>query len=658
MNLAYTNENDFIRRLTEIVEAHLDNEQFGVEELTKISGISHSTLHRRLKKLGKHSVNQFIRSVRMQKAMLLLQQDEFSVSEVAWKTGFGSPAYFSSSFHEYFGISPSEVKKRNIPEHGSNDNVEGKEIEEIQAFSPKTEQETGSFHRYRRFIWIFTMILPILVLCLIVYMAFFRIAPAKSIMVMPFMDYSGNAQNPYFSDGIREDILNSLDKVSNLRVISRTTSDHFRGKNLSSGEIAKEVKARYVLEGSVRQEGLKVRITVQLIDARSDQHLWSENYDRELTGFLGVQGEIARRVAEKLETVLSDQGIQRINKLPTQNPVAYDHYLRGRFLINKASGDRRADLNKEGLVNSIRYFEMAIRADSSFAQAYAGLADAWLTLSAWSWYRPYEDGLRKAKEYAEKALKIDPDCAEAHFLKAWWLIWPERKFEEGRREFETTLRLSPNFPGAHQNYAQFLMITGPIEEARRHMDRTIELDPYYWVAWNLNAWIYYFEEKYEKAIKACQMARDLKGDYWETDWLFFLYYARLGEGEKATEELQRLFRRYPGTEPYLAEIKNAAKKSGVPGLFRWLIDLNLNRPIKTEGLNGHPYFLSWWYALLGEKEKSLYWLEKNMSEPKKWEAYFDLIATNPDFDLLRNDPRFLSIIDRRGLTPYNRRKAR
>lgn len=123
MNLAYTNEKDFIRRLAEIVEAHIDNEQFGVEELTKISGLSHSTLHRRLKKSGKQSVTQFIRSLRLQKAMLLLQQDEFSVSEVAWKTGFGSPAYFSSSFHEYFGISPSEVKKRTVPNSGSNDNV-------------------------------------------------------------------------------------------------------------------------------------------------------------------------------------------------------------------------------------------------------------------------------------------------------------------------------------------------------------------------------------------------------------------------------------------------------------------------------------------------------------------------------------------------------
>lgn len=658
INLAYINDRDFIRRITEIVLEHMGDEQFDVEELARIAGISHSTLHRRIKSIRKQPVGQFIRSIRLSKSMELLQQGELSVSEIAWKTGFSAPAYFSTCFHEHFGISPSEVRKRiiqgNTSESPATEGIETINTPGITRSVPKT----GSLPFRRIFLHSALGLLFFIFPAVLAYLVFFRTEPVKSVMVLPFNNLSENPKNQYFTDGIREDILNNLYKISNLRVISRTTSDYFRTKNLTSGEIAEKVDARYVLEGSVRQEGSKVRITVQLIDARHDQHLWSENYDRELTGYLGIQGEIARQVAEKLIKVLSDQEIKQINTRPTQNPEAYDHYLRGRFLVNKAIGEQRADLDKEGLMNSIRYFEMAIQADSSFAQAYAGLASAWFSLAAWGWYKPYLDGLTKAKGYTEKALKIDPGCAEAHLLKASWLIWPERKFEEGRREFQTTLKLNPNLAPAHQNYAQFLMITGPMEEARRHMDRTIELDPYFWVAWNLNAWIYYFEEKYEKAIEACRMARDLKGDYWETDWLFFLNYARIGNGEKAAEELQRLFRRYPGTEPYIEEIGSAAKQSGVPGLYMWLIDLNLNHPIQTEGLNGHPYFLGWWYALLGNKEKSLYWLKRNMSEPNKWVIYFDLIATNPDFDLLRHDPRFLSIVDRRGLTPYNKRKSR
>lgn len=658
MNLAYANESDFVRKLTEIVLEHMGNEQFDVKELSRITGISHSTLHRRIKSIKKQSVIQFIRSTRLTKAMEMLQQGELSVSEIAWETGFSAPAYFSKCFHEHFGISPSEVRKRITQEIDSEDSTEREPETNIEAETPPTGKGPSVTTGKKRLLQLALLLVAVMLIYLTVYLGFIRVTPAKSLVVLPFTNLSGYIQNQYFSDGIREDILNNLYRITNLRVISRTTSDYFRGGDLTSKEIAKEVDARYVLEGSVRQEGAKVRITVQLIDAHRDQHIWSENYDRELTGYIGVQGEIARHVAEKLKTVLSDQDVKRINTLPTQNPEAYDHYLRGRFLIHKAIGEQRADLDKEGLMNSIKYFEMAIRADSSFALAFAGLANAWLTLASWGWYKPYGDGIRKAKEYAEKAMEIDPGCAEAHLLKASWLIWTERKFDEGRREFQTTLELNPNLAPAHQNFAQFLMITGPIEEARQHMDRTIELDPYFWVAWNLNAWIYYFEGKYKEGIEACQMARDLKGDYWETDWLFFLNFARMGNGDKAAEELQRLFRRYPGTERYLEEISAAAKQSGVPGIYRWLVDLNLNHPIQTEGLNGHPYFLGWWYALLGDKEKSLYWLERNMSEQNKWMIYFTLIATNPDFDILRNDPRFLSIIDRLGLTPYNRRKYR
>jgi TolB-like protein/AraC-like DNA-binding protein len=656
MKLAVSDDESFIRRLDELIEANLTDENFGVKELVNKSGLNERFIRRKLKNIAKKTISQYITGKRLERAFEMLQQDEINVSEVAFGTGFNSPTYFNAVFHQHFGFPPGEVKKRNILNYQS-ESVAAESI--VPSALPFTDKRSGIklFLRKYKIPLILTGSLA-LILFLVWIFRFTPVSHDKSIIVLPFKDYSADAGNNQFADGITEDILDKLSKISDLKVRSRTTSDHFRGTTLTMNEIAREVKARNVLEGSVRKEGNRVRISVQLIDAYEDRHIWAENYDRELENVLGIQGEIALQVAAKLKAVLSENEKGRIEAIPTRSLQAYDFYRRGRFLINKASGNQRADLNKEGLMNSIKYFETAVAADSSFALAYAGLAEAWFTLSAWGWYRPYMEGLLKAKKYAEKALQIDPNCAEAHQLKASWLIWPERKFEEGRMEFENTLRLNPNFPGAHQNYAQFLMITGPISESRKHMDRAIELDPYFWVAWNLNAWIYYFEEKYDKAIEACQMARDLNGNYWETDWLFFLNYTRTGNGEKAAEELQRLFHRYPGTEPYLEEIKNAAKKSGAPGLYHWLIDFNLNHPINTEGLNGHPYFLGWWYALIGDKEKSLYWLEKNMSEKNKWIVYFDLIATNPDFDILRNDPRFLSIIDRQGLTPYHRRKAK
>jgi tetratricopeptide (TPR) repeat protein len=309
-------------------------------------------------------------------------------------------------------------------------------------------------------------------------------------------------------------------------------------------------------------------------------------------------------------------------------------------------------------MSSIQYFEKAIAADKNFAEAYAGLADAWFNLSAWGWYKPYNEGILKAKEFSMKALEINPDCAVAHAIKGGYLNWPERRWEEGRKELLISLQLNPNYPTAHQWYAQLLMITGPIEEARIHMDHVLELEPYFWVVHNLSAWIYYFEEKHDKAIEACRIAQELKSDYILTNWLFFLNYAKLGEGEKAAAELQTIARISSSDNRFADEIMTAYRNSGINGLFTWLIYLNLNKPVPAIGMSGEPFFIAWWYAILGNREESLYWLEKVMESEVRNYIFFNLITTNPDFDILRNDPRFLKIIDEIELTPYNTRKTK
>jgi tetratricopeptide (TPR) repeat protein len=201
------------------------------------------------------------------------------------------------------------------------------------------------------------------------------------------------------------------------------------------------------------------------------------------------------------------------------------------------------------------------------------------------------------------------------------------------------------------------MITGPIEEARVHMERVLDLEPNYWVIHNLNAWIYYFEEKYNKGIEACVRARELNPGFTENNWLFFLNYAKIGEGEKAAAELQTIVRKNPVSAKFADEIPKAYKESGIPGLFIWLIKLNMKRPVPDEGLSGNPFFISWWYAILGDREHAVYWLEKNMKSNMEF-YYLSLIATNPDFDILRSDSRFLAIIEQTGLSRYNTRKAK
>ncbi len=658
----------FIRKLTDIVNSNIANENFGAEELAKAAGMSRSGIYRKLISITHHSVSQFIREIRLKSAMELLQQNAGNASEIAFRVGFSSPAYFTKCFHEYYGFPPGKVKKRVLYDPLQNNNILSQEQRVLEHEAEGREQRLNARRIFslRTFFIAITGVLIIASLAYFFYALFINRSVKltglkdydKSILVLPFKNLSDDPNNQDFADGIMEDILNNLFQISELRVISRTTSEHFLGSNFTAKEVALKVNARYMLEGSVRRYGNKTRIIVQLIDAYSDQHIWSGNFDHELTDIIGIQSNIARQVAFKLNAVLTDNEIRKIEKILTKSPEAYDYYLRGRFSLNKAYTEQRTDIDKAGLTGSIRYFEKAIAADKNFAEAYAGLADATLNLTAWGWQQPGIKGFQKARDLSIKALEIDPECAEAHAVLGAYLVWAERRFEEGRKEFMNSIQLNPKFPQVLQWYAQLLMITGPIEEARVYMDRALEMEPYFWVVQNLNAWLYYFEEKYDKAIKSCFIAQDLKPDYGETQWLFFLNYAKLGEGEKAVKVLQSIASSYPVTNQYANEILDAYNKSGIKGLFFWLIDVNTNKPIPVEGMNGHPFFIAWWYAILGNREESVNWLQKNMEVKARLYIYFNLVATNPDFDILRSDPRFQKIIDQIGLTPYNTRAAK
>lgn len=478
-----------------------------------------------------------------------------------------------------------------------------------------------------------------------------------SIVVLPFKNFSDDQQNQYFADGIMEDILDNLFRITALRVVSRTSADQLRESNRSARDIAKELKVNYVLEGSVRRYEDKTRISVQLIDARRDRHLWSSSFDRDLTDIIGIQSDIALRVAHELNMVLSESEIKQIEKISTKNPEAYDYYLRARFLLHKANSLQRSDFDRTGVLNCLQYYEKAIAADSTFTEAYAGLANAWFNLSAWGFIPAYE-GFPKARSYSMKAIGIDPDCAEAHAVSGAYFIWGgPRNIADGGKELKKSVELNPNFSTALQWYAQYLMIAGPIEEARMHVNRALELEPFFWVVQTLSAWIYYFEKEHKKAIEASKTARDLNPIYTSNNWLLVLNYGKLGEGEKMLKELQSIIKIYTQDEKYLEEVQVAYNEKGINGIFTWLDDVNQNKPIPVEGMDGHPFYSAWWNAILGNKNEAVYWLERTLEDPRPLGHYSNLITTNPDFDLLRDDPRFLEIVDKFGLTPYHKRKA-
>jgi len=638
MNSNSGNDKAFISRLTSIVEANLGDENFGVKELADKMRMNRSSVHRKLKSITKKSISEFIREIRLQKAKELLEKGNDNVSEVAYKVGFGSPSYFGKCFHDYFGYPPGEVPKLTSSEYLPKDDSIAKTITK------------GGIKKITTF-----KVLPfIVILTLLVWVGYDKTvnhrADELSIIVLPFYNLSDDPNNEYFADGIREDILNNLYRMSSLRVLSNTTAENFRETKLTAREIARLMHVDFVLEGSVRRYDDDVRISIQLIDAKKDNHLWSDNFDRNMKDIIPVQSEIALQVANKLKTILPENEIREIEKLSTQSSKAYDYYLQARFLFHRANSPQRSGFDAAGVINSVQYYKKAIEADSCFAEAYAGLANATMQLTAWGIAR--DTGMvRKTYQLCEKALELDPNCAEAHTILGL-NFWFRHDFVRSGEEHQKSIELNPNFATARQWYAQYLMITGPISEARKQVDKALELEPYFWVVKSLDSWIAYFEKDYERSLEISEVARDLNPNFPMNAWLHFLNYVKLNEGEKAHQQIKEIARLYSNSTNYSEGIDQAFGERGIDGLFLSMININNNHPVPVEGLNGSPFYTAWWYAVLRDREETLFWLEKTLSSTFIPYHYVNLILFHPDFEFLHDEPRFRAVADSLGLSPY------
>jgi adenylate cyclase len=288
----------------------------------------------------------------------------------------------------------------------------------------------------------------------------------KSIAVLPFVNLSGDVENEYFSDGISEEILNLMVKLPKLRVASRTSSFMFKGKEVSIPTVAKELGVDTVLEGSVRRAGDRVRITAQLIDSSTDSHLWSETYDREMQDVFAIQDDIAQSITGALEMALNPKERRAIQNVATSNSTAYDFYLRGRSYM--------FTMTRRDFEYAIRMFQQAIDVDAMYALAYAGLADGHSRM-----FR-YADGSRENAEMAqvasEKAIALDPDSAEAHASHGLAMFINE-EYAKAEREFETAIELNPNLFESYFYYGQTLSSQGAFEKAAEMYLKAMDVNP-------------------------------------------------------------------------------------------------------------------------------------------------------------------------------------
>jgi TolB-like protein/AraC-like DNA-binding protein len=622
MTGAIHNGNDFISRLKEIVEANFQNEQFGVTELAREMGVSRSYIHRKLKSLSNKSISQFIRNVRLEKAKELLKEGNLTGSEIAYNVGFSSPSYFIKSFHDYFGYPPGEYAKH-IDEPDKNQQL---------ISSSEIDRSQTKVYRNRRFM-VLALVLLFVPLLFLATRYFLKESGTtdleKSIAVLPFKNLSDVSENRYFADGIMDDLLNHLSHIQDFRVISRTSTEQYRNSEKSLSEISKELGVSYIIEGSVQKFEKRVKIIIQLNDYKGN-HVWSESFDRELDDIFNLQSEIAQLVASNLETVLSPQEIEQIEKQYTDNPEAYDLYLKGRFYHRLRT--------KESFQKSLEFHNKALELDSNYCLAYAGLADVYVT-STWFGNFTRDEGIPKSRANALKALSLDKNLAEAHATLGAIATYFDYDWKTAEKELKLAISLNPQYPRAYHLYAQYLTVIGKEEEAHFYIDKALELNP---SDRQLNWCKYYLykrEGNYEEALELSDKVIYIDGNEWGHFWRNIKIYLRQNEITKVIEEFKNFQSKIsPGVASEMIDSIYAEK--GKERFIRFIIEYDLQ---KNELF---PYDIAAFYSIINEKDSAITYLERSFQS-----GHGGLVRAlgEREFDNLRSEPRFKALIKKMNL---------
>lgn len=412
-----SHQGKFIEQAEALILENISNEQFGVSELADLMNMSRSNLLRKIKKQTQLSASQFIREVRLQKGMKLLEETELTVSEISYQVGFSNNSYFIKCFREYYGYSPGEARKKiGEPEEFEQDGVEVEEHEVKQNKDTKNVTKKGFFQQYRVQIILSLALIIVLVTFLIYPKETPKVGkedahPKRSLAVLPFKNMSSDSDNLYFVNGLMESTLNNLQKIEDLRVISRTSVEKYRNTDKTISEIAEELNVNYLIEGSGQRVDDQVLLNIQLIDALQDTPIWAEQYNHKTIDIFSVQNEVAKKIAEAIQATVTPAELQQIDKKPTENVGAYDYYLKGLEAQQKET--------KEGLQSAISLFKKAIEQDPQFALAYSEIAISYYYLDLNQAEKRFTDIINNN---ADKALLYDSKSAESLIAKALYYI--------------------------------------------------------------------------------------------------------------------------------------------------------------------------------------------------------------------------------------------
>jgi adenylate cyclase len=430
-----------------------------------------------------------------------------------------------------------------------------------------------------------------------------------------------------------EEILNSLAHLKDLKVAGRTSTFQFKGKNIDLREIGEKLNVRTILEGSIRKQGNKIRITAQLINVEDGYHLWSERYDRELDDIFAIQDEIALMITEKLKVILLENDRELITKTYTQNTEAYELYLKGRYEWGKRT--------REGLLKSIDYFNQAIREDQQYGLAYTGIADSYTLLCGYHILSP-EASISKAKSAAEKAMQLNPTLAEAYEATGHIEFLAGFNWQKAEDNYKKAIQLNQGFATAWQRYALILATQDRFTEALDEIKKAQELDPLSKIINTDVGLIHLLMGNTDKAIDKCNEVLEIDPAFSVALFVQGLAYEQNGKTEFAVTNFQRAIK---------ASNNNPIAKSALGHAFaingNTTESLEILRELETSSNQQYvsPYCLSIIFAGLGKQDEAFTWLNKAVDDRSVWMIHLHFSA-DPRFKDLKMDKRFTEILKR------------
>jgi len=476
--------------------------------------------------------------------------------------------------------------------------------------------------------------LAILVLTgVVAYRLLVKNQPIDSVVVLPFTNEGGDPNTDYLSDGISENLINRLSQLHDLRVVPRNTAFRYRGQQVDAQAVGQTLGVRAVILGRVVQRGDILIIQAELIDVQNQSQLWGDQYQRNATDLLALQTEIASAIAEKLRLRLNESERIRLSKRDTENPEAYQFYLRGRYFWGKRT--------ESGIRKGLENFKQAIDLDPAYARAYAGLADCYNFLGAFGIaLMPPGEAMPKARAAATRALEIDDSLADAHTSYAFVRFYYDWDWAAAEKEFQRAIELDPSYAPAHQWYSHLLMARGKTDEAITRAKHAVQIDPLSLAA-NMNVgWQYHWSRQYDSAITHLQSLAEMDPNFEQGFWGLGL----AQEGKGAVEDAIESFKKsssLSGEKPlYLAALGHAY---AVAGKRSGAISIRDDLESRSTRTYVPPYWMATLYVGLGDKDRAFSWLERAYQERSGGLVW---LRVDPRLDPLRQDPRFAALAQR------------